>query len=100
MRRLLSVLALALVPQTALAEPVVTSFELENGMRGVVIEDHRAPVVTHMVWYQVGSADETPGKTGIAHYLEHLLFKGTEKIPSGRFSETVSYTHLTLPTKA
>ncbi len=90
MRRLLSVLVVALVPQTVLAEPVVTSFELENGMRGVVIEDHRAPVVTHMVWYKVGSADETPGKTGIAHYLEHLLFKGTEKIPSGRFSEIVA----------
>ena len=90
MRRLLSVLLLALVPQAAFAEPVVTSFELENGMQGVVIEDHRAPVVTHMVWYKVGSADETAGKTGIAHYLEHLLFKGTEKIPSGRFSEIVA----------
>ncbi len=90
MRRLLSVLMLALVPQAALAEPVVTSFELENGMQGVVIEDHRAPVVTHMVWYKVGSADETPGKTGIAHYLEHLLFKGTDTIPSGRFSEIVA----------
>ena len=90
MRRFLSVLILALVPQAAFAEPVVTSFELENGMQGVVIEDHRAPVVTHMVWYRVGSADETPGKTGIAHYLEHLLFKGTETIPSGRFSEIVA----------
>jgi len=90
MRRLLTVLALALTPQAALAEPVVTSFELENGMQGVVIEDHRAPVVTHMVWYKVGSADETPGKTGIAHYLEHLLFKGTDTIPSGRFSEIVA----------
>ena len=50
MRRFLSVLILALVPQAAFAEPVVTSFELENGMQGVVIEDHRAPVVTHMVW--------------------------------------------------
>lgn len=90
MRRFLPVLLLALVPQAALAEPVVTSFDLENGMRGVVIEDHRAPVVTHMVWYKVGSADETPGKTGIAHYLEHLLFKGTEKFPGGSFSETVA----------
>ncbi len=90
MRRLFAVLAVALVPQAALAEPVVTSFELDNGMRGVVIEDHRAPVVTHMVWYKVGSADETPGKTGIAHYLEHLLFKGTEKFPNGKFSEIVA----------
>ncbi len=90
MRRFLAFLTVVLAPQSALAEPVVTSFELENGMRGVVIEDHRAPVVTHMVWYQVGSADETPGKTGIAHYLEHLLFKGTDTIPSGRFSEIVA----------
>ena len=90
MRRLFAVLAMVLVPQAALAEPVVTSFELDNGMRGVVIEDHRAPVVTHMVWYKVGSADETPGKTGIAHYLEHLLFKGTEKFPDGIFSDIIA----------
>ena len=90
MRRLFAIMAMTLVPQAVLAEPVVSSFELDNGMRGVVIEDHRAPVVTHMVWYKVGSADETPGKTGIAHYLEHLLFKGTETIPSGRFSEIVA----------
>lgn len=90
MRQLLAVMTLTLVPQAALAEPVVSTFDLDNGMRGVVIEDHRAPVVTHMVWYRVGSADETPGKTGIAHYLEHLLFKGTDTIPSGRFSEIVA----------
>lgn len=90
MRRLLAVLTLTLVPQAALAEPVVTSFELDNGMLGVVIEDHRAPVVTHMVWYRVGSADETPGKTGIAHYLEHLLFKGSTNFPDGQFSEIVA----------
>ena len=90
MRRLLAVMMLTLVPQTAFAEPKVSTFELDNGLRGVVIEDHRAPVVTHMLWYRVGSADETPGKTGIAHFLEHLLFKGTEKIPSGRFSEIVA----------
>lgn len=90
MRRFLAVMALALVPHTVLAEPLVSSFSLENGMRGVVIEDHRAPVVTHMVWYKVGSADETAGKTGLAHYLEHLLFKGTPTVPSGRFSEIVA----------
>jgi len=90
MRRFFAVLAVALVPQAALAEPVVSSFELDNGMLGVVIEDHRAPVATHMLWYKVGSADESPGKTGIAHYLEHLLFKGTEKFPNGRFSEIVA----------
>ena len=63
---------------------------LANGMEVVVIEDHRAPVVAHMVWYKVGAADEPPGKSGIAHFLEHLLFKGTEKVPSGQFSKIVA----------
>ncbi len=74
----------------ASAEPKISDFTLDNGMRAVVIEDHRAPVVTHMVWYKVGSADEPAGKTGIAHFLEHLMFKGTEKIASGEFSKTVA----------
>ncbi|KAG1715269.1 putative zinc protease y4wA [Nymphon striatum] len=56
----------------------VTTFDLDNGMEVVVIEDHRAPVVVHMVWYRAGSADETAGVSGIAHFLEHLLFKGTD----------------------
>jgi zinc protease len=55
----------------------------------VVIPDHRTPVVTHMIWYKVGSADETPGKSGLAHFLEHLMFKGTSKHPVGEFSQTV-----------
>jgi len=66
------------------------TFELENGMQVVVIPNHRAPVVTHMVWYKVGAADEPPGKSGIAHFLEHLMFKGTEKIPPGEFSKIVA----------
>jgi zinc protease len=65
------------------------SFTLQNGMQVVVIPDHRTPVVTHMIWYKVGSADETPGKSGLAHFLEHLMFKGTEKHPAGEFSKTV-----------
>jgi zinc protease len=65
-------------------------FRLSNGMDVVVIPDHRAPVVTHMVWYRVGAADETPGKTGLAHFLEHLMFKGTDKIAPGQFSKTVA----------
>ena len=72
------------------AGPEVTTFTLENGMRGVVIEDHRAPVVTHMVWYKVGAADEPPGKSGIAHFLEHLMFKGTDEIPPGEFSKIIA----------
>lgn len=65
-------------------------FKLSNGLDVVVITDERAPVVTHMVWYRVGAADEPPGKSGIAHFLEHLMFKGTEKLEPGEFSEIVA----------
>lgn len=65
-------------------------FVLDNGMEVVVIEDHRAPVVAHMVWYRVGSADEPPLKSGIAHFLEHLLFKGTDRMAPGDFSRIVA----------
>ena len=68
----------------------VSDFVLENGMQVVVIPDHRAPVVTHMVWYRNGSADDPPGKSGIAHFLEHLMFKGTQAHPKGEFSEAVA----------
>jgi zinc protease len=74
----------------AAAGPDVSHFVLANGLEVVVIPDHRAPVVTHMVWYKVGAADETPGKSGLAHFLEHLMFKGTKKNPLGLFSQTVS----------
>jgi zinc protease len=74
----------------ATGQPIPRSFTLANGMQVVVIEDRRAPVVTHMVWYKVGSADEPRGKSGIAHYLEHLMFKGTGKVPNGEFSATVA----------
>jgi zinc protease len=78
----------------ALAQTTVTSerpasFTLGNGLQVVVIPDHRTPVVTQMIWYKVGSADETPGKSGLAHFLEHLMFKGTSKHPVGEFSQTV-----------
>lgn len=66
------------------------TFVLTNGMQVVVVPNHRVPVVTHMVWYKVGSADETEGSTGIAHFLEHLMFKGTEKHPEGEFSKTLA----------
>ena len=70
--------------------PPVESFTLDNGLEVVVIPDHRAPIVTHMVWYKVGSADEVRGKTGIAHFLEHLLFKGTKEHPPGEFSGKIA----------
>ena len=72
------------------AGPEVTDFTLPNGLEVVVVPDHRAPVVTHMIWYKVGAADETPGKSGLAHYLEHLMFKGTEKNPGASFSKDVA----------
>src|SRR6478752_2463916 len=65
------------------------SFTLANGMQVLVIPDHRTPVVTQMIWYKVGSADETPGKSGLAHFLDLLMSKGTEKHPAGEFSQTV-----------
>ena len=68
----------------------LTTFSLENGMDVVVLEDHRAPVVVHMVWYRVGAADEPEGKSGIAHYLEHLMFKATDELESGELSNTVA----------
>jgi len=68
----------------------VSHFRLANGLELVVVPDHRTPVVTHMIWYKVGSADETAGKSGLAHFLEHLMFKGTAKHPAGMFSRTVS----------
>src|SRR3984885_147323 len=72
------------------AAPTITDFKLDNGLEVVVIPDHRIPVVTHMIWYKVGSADETPGKSGLAHFLEHLMFKGTAKNPEGRFSHILA----------
>ena len=74
----------------AMADEQVTHFTLDNGMDVVVIEDHRAPVVVHMVWYRAGSADEPAGASGIAHFLEHLMFKRTETMESGEFSRTVA----------
>ncbi|OED48501.1 zinc protease [Rhodobacteraceae bacterium (ex Bugula neritina AB1)] len=70
-------------------EQTVTSFTLSNGMDVVVVEDHRVPVVQQMVWYRAGSADEPPGQSGVAHFLEHLLFKGTDKLAPGELSATV-----------
>src|SRR5262249_757423 len=68
----------------------VSEFKLDNGLQVIVVPDHRAPVVTHYVWYRVGSADEPAGTSGIAHFLEHLMFKSTDKIASGEFSKIVA----------
>ena len=76
------------LPASARAEPV-SHHVLDNGMQVVVIEDRRAPVVVNMVWYQIGAADEPPGQSGIAHFLEHLMFKGTDTMEPGEFSAVV-----------
>jgi len=80
------------VPALPVADAIVrpTTFTLDNGLEIVVIEDHRAPIVTHMVWYRTGSADDPQGKSGIAHFFEHLMFKGTKKVPAGEFDRLLS----------
>jgi zinc protease len=88
-------MGLALATWPAAAEPPVlapdaSDFTLANGLQVVVIPDHRAPVVTHMVWYRVGAADDPPGKSGIAHFLEHLMFRGTASHPDADFSTRVA----------
>lgn len=75
---------------TAREMPRPETFTLRNGMQVVVITDRRAPVVTHMVWYRVGAGDDPPGNSGIAHFFEHLMFKGTRTIAPGEFSRTVA----------
>jgi zinc protease len=99
-RRRLPLLALALTTtmflqsfSTLNASPAtggVAEFKLANGLQVVVVPDRRSPVVTHYVWYRAGSADEPPGVSGIAHFLEHLMFKSTDKIASGAFSREIA----------
>jgi zinc protease len=86
----LGLLMACAAPAAAATDTSVAHFTLANGLEVVVVPDHRAPVVTHMIWYKVGAADETPGKSGLAHFLEHLMFKGTERNPGNRFSQAVA----------
>lgn len=79
-----------LASPTGTTAETLSNFTLDNGMQVLVLEDHRAPVVVQMVWYKVGAADEPAGKSGIAHFLEHLLFQGTETMAPGELSKTVS----------
>lgn len=78
----------AKAPSAAVFNP--ESFVLKNGMQVVVISNRRAPVVSHMVWYKTGAADEPRGKSGIAHFFEHLMFKGTKSVPPGEFSKIIA----------
>lgn len=90
MRAMLASLMLLSPVAAVAAEDPVTTFVLDNGMQVVVVEDHRAPVVQHMVWYRAGSADEPIGASGVAHFLEHLLFKATDTLEAGELSATVA----------
>jgi zinc protease len=72
------------------AGPITHDFTLDNGLRVLLREDHRAPVAVSMLWYKVGSYDEAPGETGLAHLLEHMMFRGSEKLPPGDFSRLVA----------
>lgn len=85
-----------LLPLFALLSPgafaaATQEFTLDNGLKVVVREDHRAPVAVTQVWYRVGSSHEPAGKTGLSHALEHMMFKGTEKVPAGEFSRLVAW---------
>ena len=90
MHRLIPAAAVVLSAALPARAAEVDTFTLDNGMEVVVLEDHRAPVVVQMVWYRVGAADEEPGVSGVAHYLEHLMFKGTDDLEPGEFSRVVA----------
>ena len=94
MRLLLTFLLvfLAVLPvaggQAAASDPVLAT-TLDNGLRVLLLEDHRSPIVSVQMWYRVGSRNEQRGATGLAHFLEHMMFKGTAAHPRGAFSEVV-----------
>ena len=86
----IQIAALLLAFAPAFGQAAIQEFKLSNGMKIIVQEDHRAPVVVSQVWYRAGSLDEVNGKTGVAHVLEHMMFKGTKSIPAGQFSRLVA----------
>jgi zinc protease len=89
LKRILTLLLFSLAV-SAVADDHVHEFKLANGLKIVVQEDHRSPVVVSQVWYRAGSVDEFNGTTGVAHVLEHMMFKGTKKVPAGQFSRLVA----------
>jgi zinc protease len=89
--RIKSLLILILaMPVSVFAASSIQEYKLDNGLKIVVQEDHRSPVVVSQVWYRAGSIDEVNGKTGVAHVLEHMMFKGTKKVPAGQFSRLIA----------
>jgi len=89
MRRMLA-LVLGMFSILSLAQGVVHEYKLDNGLKLVVKEDHRAPIMVSQVWYKVGSSYEHDGITGVSHVLEHMMFKGTKAVPAGEFSQIIS----------
>ncbi|MFI4962224.1 MAG: M16 family metallopeptidase [Legionellales bacterium] len=87
MRKILATLFIMLSCQT---QAQVQEFKLTNGLKILVKEDHRAPIALSMIWYNIGSADEPGGITGVSHAIEHMMFKGTKKYPMGIFSQTIA----------
>ncbi len=83
-------IGLLMMPLAALANPAIKEYKLDNGMKVIVQEDHRSPVVVSQVWYRAGSLDEVNGKTGVAHVLEHMMFKGTKEVKAGQFSRLIA----------
>jgi zinc protease len=83
-------IASALRPAFAQQDPKIFQFALQNGMQVVVVPDHRAPIVTQMLWYRVGATDDPPGLSGLAHFFEHMMFRGTATAPGDQFSRTVA----------
>src|SRR5579862_9302716 len=95
MRAALAFAIAALFAFPALAQgqgqtPQAFQFALQNGMQVVVIPDHRAPVVTQMIWFKVGGVDDPPGLSGLAHFFEHMMFRGTKKTPGDQFSQILA----------
>ncbi|MGH8595340.1 MAG: M16 family metallopeptidase, partial [Gammaproteobacteria bacterium] len=87
-RRVVAAALLCIVPAVAVAGTAERT--LANGLEVIVKEDHRSPVAVSMVWYRAGSIDEVSGTTGVAHVLEHMMFKGTQKVPRGEFSRIIA----------
>ncbi len=90
MPRKLGLAVLLLLAVTAHAETDTHEYKLDNGMKLIVREDHRAPVVISQVWYKIGANYEHDGITGVSHVLEHMMFKGTQAHPSGEFSRIIA----------
>jgi zinc protease len=92
LKRICTAAALSALCGTAEAAPAppVFQFALQNGMQVVVIPDHRAPVVTQMVWFKVGAVDDVPGVSGLAHFFEHMMFRGTKQVPGDLYSQTIA----------